>query len=71
MVDANLGGEAKFQGSFAMLHVYAAGLAVAAVVMHLTAAWYHARRWRRVRDEAHGAGSILPFTPRRRWGRAA
>lgn len=71
MMDAKLGSEAKFQGSFTMLHVYAAGLAAAAVVMHLTAAWYHARRWRRVRDEAHGAGSILPFTPRRRWRRAA
>jgi cytochrome b561 len=71
MADSNLGSEAKFQGSFAMLHIYAAGLATVAVVMHLAAAWYHARRWRRVRHDVPGVVAVLPFTPRRLWKRAA
>ena len=38
--------EAKFQASFVVLHVYAGVLAAIAVVLHFTAAWYHARRLR-------------------------
>ncbi|MDP6604967.1 MAG: hypothetical protein QF664_01725 [Dehalococcoidia bacterium] len=54
-----------------MLHVYAAGLATVAVGMHIAAAWYYARRWRRVRHDAPGAATVLPFTPRWPWKRAA
>jgi cytochrome b561 len=39
--------EAMFQASFAMLHTYAAVLALVAVGSHLTAAVYHGRRLRR------------------------
>ena len=55
--------ESKFQGSFLMLHVYAAALAAVAMVMHIAAAYYHARRWRNSVQEPAGS-VILPFRAR-------
>ncbi len=55
--------ESKFQGSFAMLHVYGAALAAVAVVMHVAAAYYHTRRWRNAVAEP-GGGVIVPFRAR-------
>lgn len=57
------GSEPKFQGSFLMLHVYAAALAAAAMVMHIAAAYYHARRWKNAVQEP-GGSVILPFRAR-------
>ncbi|HJM74913.1 MAG TPA: hypothetical protein QGI71_03495 [Dehalococcoidia bacterium] len=58
-----VGTETKFQGSFLMLHIYAAALAAVAVVMHLAAAYYHAKRWRTAVKETNG-GVVVPFSTR-------
>ena len=60
---APVGTESKFQGSFLMLHLYAAGLAAVAMVMHLAAAYYHAKRWRNAAQDTSG-GVIVPFRAR-------
>jgi cytochrome b561 len=60
---APVGTESKFQGSFLMLHIYAAALAVVAVVMHLAAAYYHARRWRNAVNETGVV--VVPFRARK------
>ena len=60
---APVGTETKFQGSFLMLHIYAAALAAVALVMHSAAAYYRAKRWRTAVQET-GGGVIVPFRPR-------
>ena len=64
---APVGTESKFQGSFLMLHIYAAALAAVAavaVVMHLAAAYYHARRWRNAVNETVVV-VVVPFRARK------
>jgi len=68
---APVGTESKFQGSFLMLHIYAAALAAVAavaavaVVMHLAAAYYHARRWRNAVNETVVVVVVVPFRARK------
>jgi len=62
---APVGTESKFQGSFLMLHIYAAALAAVAAVMHLAAAYYHARRWRNAVNETVVVVVVVPFRARK------
>lgn len=56
--------ESTFQASFAALHTYAAAVALVAVVLHLSAARYHSRRWKAQVARSHGAaGAWERITP--------